>query len=176
MDFSHVVIQAMLSLPQYAGDRADTPEQRAELYRPVAQEIANVTRGNRTAAAALVTLGWFETRFARYVLSGNCASGPVGMRCDWDHRTKRPRARGAYQIWGWCTEAWKHPEGSQESLVAETRCAARMLSGAKRRCAGAHPAGPWAGAFSGYGGVSCIRPKASKRARRMAQIEARLRR
>lgn len=165
---AEIILTAMLSLPPYTGDRGDTPAARAELYRPVAEAIAEVAPGNPTKAAALVALAYAETKFARYVLTGNCASGPPGMRCD------NGRARGAFQVWAWC-DAWRHPEGSPESLRAEARCAARALAAGKRRCLGRHPAGDWAAMFSGYRGPACSWPPAARRARSMLALEARLR-
>ena len=168
------VLAAMLALPQYVGDRDDNPDKRSELYRPLAQTIAAEARGNRSKEAALVTLAWLESRLARYVLEGRCKEGPRGMRCDAHPRTGVPRARGAFQVWGWCRDAWRHPEGSIESMRAEARCASRMLSAGLQRCRGRHPAGDWAGAFSGYRNGACTWAPAAARARRMETVLARL--
>jgi hypothetical protein len=168
------ILAAMLAQPQYVDDRDMAPEQRVELYRPIAGLIAGAAGGNRWKAAALIELGYSESRWAAYVLEGRCKDGPRGARCDWDYRKRAPRARGPWQVWSWCTEAWRYPEGSSESLTAEVRCAARMLAGAKQRCAGTHPAGDWAGMFSGYRAASCTWMPAASRARRMLTIAATL--
>jgi hypothetical protein len=170
-----LILAAMLALPQYVADRSDTPEARAALYRPTAQAIAEVSNGNRVKAAALIALAYEESRFARYVLEGRCKDGPKGSRCDWNYLTRSPRARGPWQLWSWCTDAWRHPDGSIESLRSGARCASRLLAGAKQRCLGRHPAGDWAGAYSGYRNGACTWAPAAGRARRMAAIEARLR-
>lgn len=168
------ILAVMLALPVYVGDRDLKPENRSELYRPVAEAIAEVSKGSSTMAAALITLGYSESRFARYVLEGRCADGPKGQRCDWDYRKRQPRARGPWQVWAWCRGAWSHGEASPEALIGGARCAARALVAARKRCEGRHPGGVWAGMYSGYRGPTCTWAPAAGRAKRMALLEYQL--
>lgn len=168
------ILDAMLAQAHYVGDRTDTPAERAALYRAPAEAIDEVARGNVWLAAALIELGHAESRWARYVLEGRCADGPRGARCDWDYRARAPRARGPWQVWSWCRDAWSHEDGSTAALRGGARCAARALSGAKRRCQGTHAAGDWAGMFSGYRANACTWGPAAGRARRMATVQANL--
>lgn len=169
------ILAAMLALPQYHGDRhADTPEDRARLYRPVAEAISAVA-ANRTEAAALVALGYHETAFARYVLDGYCYQGPVGARCDGG------RARGAWQVWSWCRPLWDVPETAPSRHLAGARCAVRRLRSARADCARVcrqtgSGCRPHIAAFSGYAGRGCDWPGATGRVKTMARIEAALRR
>ena len=143
------ILAAMLALPQYAGDRDDSPEARAALLRPVAVAIAETAQSPETAAA-LIALGWHETKFARLVIEGRCSDMPAGSRCD------NGRARGVWQAWHVaCPVAYRFPAGSSESLRAEARCAAGNLYAARHRCAERN-ANIIAGQFSGYAGASCI--------------------
>jgi len=163
------ILAAMLALPQYAGDRGETLEQRTELYRPVAAVIAETAR-SREAAAALVALAWHETKFARAVIEGHCDRMPADSRCD------HGRARGVFQLWAVaCRSAWALPEGSPESLRAEARCAIGNLYSARNRCA-VRAADINAGMFSGYRGASCLWPAAARRVQTMREVLAVLRR
>ena len=168
------IVAAMLSLPQYHGDRfADTAEQRAALYRPVAEAISAVSH-SRAEAAALIALGYHETAFARYVLDGHCEQGPVGARCDGG------RARGAWQVWAWCRPLWAGPENAPGRHLAGARCAAGLLRSSRAACArvcrqtgsgcAAHKA-----MFSGYAGRGCEWPRAAVRVQTMSRIEGVLR-
>lgn len=165
MDLAGATLAALLSLPQYAGDRhADTPEQRARLLRPVADAIAAVSR-NRTEAAALVALGYAETAFARYVLDGYCYQGPVGARCDGG------RARGAWQVWSWCRPLWTGPENAEGRHLAGARCAVQRLRAGRTAC----PNDGYAGMLSHYGRGHCTWGPATKRAALMSTVEWQIR-
>lgn len=172
---AELILSAMLSLPQYVADRGDTQEARAALLKPYAEAVADVSRGNRWKASALIALMWHESRLARYVVEGRCLDGKPGQQCDKDPRTGQPRARGATQVWRWCTEAWRHPAGSWESIRGEVACASRMLSAGLQRCRGRHPEGDTAGAYSAYRNGACTWRPAAARARRAASILATLR-
>ena len=170
-----LVLAAMLSLPQYAGDRHADPtvEDRARLYRPTAEAISEVAT-NRTEAAALIALGYHETGFARYVLDGHCEQGPVGARCDGG------RARGPWQVWAWCKAGWAAPDGSREAIREQARCAVRLLRSSSASCARvcrSTGAGcrPLLAAFSGYAGRGCEWPRAAARVRTAGLVEGRLR-
>lgn len=171
------LLAILLSFPPHFTDAGEAPEAREARLTPVAESIAEAVKGHPdavTIASALLELGRSETHYAAYVLEGRCLDGPVGSQCDPDSRTGKPRARGPWQVWSWCREAWEYPAGSRESLRAEARCAARNWAYARHRCRGAHPAGTWAGAFSGYRAQSCRWQPAAARATRMRSVHARL--
>lgn len=164
------VLAAMLAQPVWYQDVADTPEQRADLLRPVAMAITLATQ-DPTEQAALVALGWHESRWARYVVEGRCKDGPDGARCD------NGLARSPWQVhrYGLCRQAWRYTEDDPRTLELAAECSVRLLRGAKSRCTGQHPAGDWAGAFSQYGtGARCTRPKSADRAATMQTVLLRL--
>jgi hypothetical protein len=163
------ILTAMLALPAYAGDRSESPEERAALLRPVAVAIAETAQSPETAAA-LIALGWHETKFARAVIEGRCSEMPAGSRCD------NGRARGVWQAWNVaCPAAYRFADGSLESLRAEVRCAVGNLYSARNRCERRAPE-LWGGAFSGYRGASCLWPAAARRVQTMREVLAVLRR
>lgn len=163
------ILAVMLAQPTWHGDLAETPEQRADLLRPVALAIELATH-DTTEQAALIALGYHESGWARYVLEGRCADGPPGARCD------HGRARSPWQLWRRaCPSAWELSEDDPRALERSAACAVRLLRGARGRCRGMHPAGDVAGMFSGYarGGV-CTWAPAAGRARSMASVLVRL--
>lgn len=164
------VLAAMLGQPAWYEDASETPEQRADLLRPAAMAITLAT-GDTAEQAALVALGWHESRWARYVIEGRCQDGPDGARCD------SGRARSPWQVhsYGLCREAWRYTEDDPRTLELAAQCSVRLLRGAKSRCAGLHPAGDWAGAFSQYGtGARCTRAKSAERVATMQTVMLRL--
>lgn len=114
-------------------------------------------------AAILLALGWHESRFARYVGRG-CRDIPEGASdCDGG------RARSYWQAWRvTCRSAWRLPRGSEAATLAFAACALRRFHGSAKRCRGRHPAGYWAGAFSGYRSVDCLWAPGAERARTLA--------
>ena len=167
------ILAAMISLTQYGGDvHVDPPEDRARLYMPTARAISAVA-ANRTEAAALISLGYHETAFARYVLQGFCEQGPVGAQCDGG------RARGPWQVWAWCTKAWDGPDGTERAIYEGAKCAIVLLRRSRTDCARICQATgsgckPMIAAFSGYAGRGCEWPRAAVRVQTMALIEGRL--
>jgi hypothetical protein len=157
------ILAVMLAQPTWHGDLAETPEQRADLLRPVAMAIELATE-DTTEQAALVALGWHESRWARYVVSGHCSDGPSGVRCD------NGQARHPWQLHrSACPSAWALAEDDPRALERSAACAVRLLRGARGRCRGMHPAGDWAGAFSGFArGGQCTWAPAAGRARSMS--------
>jgi hypothetical protein len=131
---------------------------------------AQATSDPKQTAAALLTLGFEESRFAAYVGEGRCAEGPKGARCD------RGKARGYWQLWRVaCPLAWTLEHNSRRALRVEARCAARAWRGALLRNRRCHPAGPIAGAFAGYRGADCRWRRAAGRAKRFQRVLLRLR-
>lgn len=158
----------MLAQPTAVMDREVPADVRVAALRPVAELIAKESR-TFEEAAALTETGWSETKWALYVLQGRCLDGPKGQRCDVG-RNGQPRARGPFQVWGWCKEAWTPADGTQEALAGGTACAIRMLRAQAKLCEGKHPAGRWAGAFAGYAAKSCDWKEGGERAARMAKV------
>lgn len=165
------ILAVMLSQPTWHGDLAETPEQRSDLLRPVAMAIELATE-DQTEQAALVALGWHETGgWARFVVEGRCKDGPTGMRCD------NGRARSPWQVHRTrlCSAAWELAEDDPRTLERSAECAVRHLRGAMGRCRGLHPAGEWAGAFSGFArSAVCTWAPAAGRAETMGVVLMRL--
>lgn len=155
--YVEMILAVMLQGPVWAVDADETPEQRRQLYMPVAQAIEAVARETDNpvrSAAILIALGQNETAFSRYVLEGRCLDGPPGMRCDYDPRTRKPLSRGPFQVRKWCKAQWAAKEGSYESFVEGARCALGYVNKGLQRCLKT-PYRAWQGAFAVYRGQSC---------------------
>lgn len=126
-----------------------------ELIRPVAEVIDRVAR-TREERAALIADGWFESRFARYVIEGRCQDGPKGARCDPD-KNGVPRARGVWQVWHYC---------KGQGTEAEARCVLSQMRLGLSRC------GSWEGAFSALHGPGCGWSGARERVQLMRKLLA----
>lgn len=112
-----IVLAVMLEMRQAWEDRAESREQRTELLRPLASELAVEAR-DVPEAAALITIAYNESGgFARWVLEGRCAERPKA--CD------RGAARGPFQLHQWCKAT---------DLKGEVKCAARAYRTAIDRC------------------------------------------
>jgi hypothetical protein len=166
---AEAVLTAALSLAPYVGDKADTPEQRSALYRPVAEAIAEVAR-TKSEASILVALAFHETGFARFVIEGRCTEGPPGQRCDGG------KARGVFQLHeAACRDAWELKDGSVESIRAEARCAIRLLRWNGERGKDRTPNRVLA-AFAGYAARDWNWDGAAKRVETARKIEKALQR
>lgn len=171
----------LVDLPAFSKEpEPETPEERAKRLRVIAEATwaaaqsrpAGYTRARW--AAVLVSLGWHETRLARYVHVGACETGPKGMRCDPHPRTGVRQSIGPWQQQrSACPAVWALPEGSDEMIFEAARCASARLQSALRRCQQRAPT-PLVGAYSGYRGASCNWHKAPARERTALQIAARL--
>lgn len=164
---TQVVLDRILHLPVWQHDAELSRDERARLLRPVAEAIAGAAR-SREEIAALVALGWHESRYARYVVEGRCDEGPPGLRCDMG-RDGKPRARGPWQVWKWCRAAWALPAGTPASLRYEARCVVGAMRVAQARCDEG-----WESAFAGLAGARCEWPPAKRRVWTMRQVLARL--
>jgi hypothetical protein len=135
---------------------------RDERLDALASIIADASSGPLDAAI-LLALGWHESRFAGYVGRG-CRDIPEeAANCDGG------RARSYWQAWRVsCRQAWELPRGSEQATRAFAACALRRFHGSAKRCHGRHPAGHWAGAFSGYRSVDCTWRPGAERARTLA--------
>jgi hypothetical protein len=149
----------LLALPPWYQDADEPKQQRLARLTPVAVEVAAAAHSLKYTeadiiAAALLTLGWHESRWARYVGEGRCLDGPPGARCD-PYRGV-PQARTYWQVHrNACPAAWRQRPGSAAELQAAARCAAVHWQGAYGRCKRRAVHGPVAGAFSGYRGADC---------------------
>jgi hypothetical protein len=168
------VLAVLLSLPTWQGDRDETPEERRDLLGPVAVAISAASE-DRRVVAAVIAQGLHESRYARPVLENRCHEMPAGARCDEDE-CGNPRARGPWQLWRVaCPAAYEYGAGTQESLVEEAACIARLWSGGLRRCRDLHPAGDEAGAFAALrGGASCQSRSSADRAATMQTVLLRI--
>jgi len=168
------ILAVLLGLPLWQGDRDDTDEARRALLEPVAVAISAAS-DDRQVVAAVITQGLRESRYARAVIENRCHEMPAGSRCDEDD-CGNPRARGPWHLWRVaCPSAYEYGAGTQESLIEEAACIARLWRGGLRRCQGLHPDGDMAGAFAALrGGVSCQSRTAGERSRTMQTVMLRL--
>lgn len=125
------------------------------LLRPVAEAIDRVGK-TREERVALVVDGWFESRYAAYVLEGRCLDGPRGARCD-PGKDGKPRARGPWQVWSWCKKT---------GLDAEAKCVIDQMRLGLVRCSS------WEGAFSALHGPMCGWSGATRRVQLMRKLLA----
>jgi hypothetical protein len=163
-----VILAILLAWPAFYTETDEQPEKRRARLVMAALAIehaANATADPQETAAALLTIGFEESRFAAYVGEGRCSEGPKGARCD------EGKARGYWQLWRVaCPRAWQLEHNSRRALREQARCAARTWRGAKLRCRRRHPAGPVAGAFAGYRGADCTWHRGAKRAERFRRV------
>lgn len=156
-----IVLGILLAQPTWHQDVKETPEQRAELIRPVAVAVCTVT-DNWRKRLYLMAQSYAETRYARYVLEERCKDGPKGARCD------EGLARGPWQNHRHCRAAWKAPT-LQGRYIGGARCALYLYDIGLRRC------GTLEGAFySNSGRHGCRAAWARRRVRLMARMEAKL--
>lgn len=156
MTNSAAVLAVMLRLPQFTADAADSPEERAELYRPVAEAIAAASR-TVEQEAFLIAQGNHDSHFARYVLEYRCKDGK--WHCDDD------RSRGAFQVGFWC---------KSRTIEGEARCALKAAYGGVERCR-EHSLTPAHAMFAGTAARECSWPGANKRVETYHRVLRRLR-
>lgn len=157
-----LVLAALLRLQLWAPDvQLEYPVARTERLQEASAAISAAAGQSREMAAALLTLGEAEARFAAYVGTGRCHEGPRGARCD------RGKARTYWQLHeAACRSAWAAEPGSRAETFAGAQCAANLLRYGRWQC------GSWQGAFNVYAGRRCSdnRGQAAQRAARMSQI------
>ncbi len=158
------ILSLLLGLPPHISDRDELPQDRHDRLTVVAQDIATASRGSLQVASALITLGSFESHYARWVGLGCVGAPPAGVgNCD------KGKARSYWQLHRAGCPAWA--SGEQSGLAA---CAARAWSGAFQRCGRTLK---WA--YSGYASGSCewlrdAPQRAAMHLRVLAQLESRL--
>jgi hypothetical protein len=157
----------MLSLAPFFGDKAESPDERAELYQPIAEAISAASK-SPADAALLISLSWHETKWSRAILEGRCDEMPAGQRCDGGH------ARGVFSLHRQaCPAAWELPYGSTESLHVEAACALRLLRWNAQR-GREHALTPLHAAFAGYGARSWHWSQADDRVKTVRVVLGRL--
>jgi hypothetical protein len=134
-----VILATLLYLTPWHLDH-DTVEERTALLRPLAQALVATTK-DPEEMAALIAQPYMETKFARLVMTGHCDQMPAGIRCDGG------RARGPFQVHGFCKAAWSVPDGTVESYRAGAACVRSTMRLGKMRC---HT---WDGAFAALQGT-----------------------
>lgn len=174
------ILVVLLGLPPFHSETDESAEGRQARLQTVAAAIDHAAAAHahrwppQKTAAALLALGWHESRFARYVGEGRCHEGPPGARCDPNRHGVR-QARTYWQLHRVaCPAAWALPEGSAAELQVAARCAAGLLIGAEHRCRHRTPYGLLAGAFSGYRGIACDWRPSRARAQSALDFQRRL--
>lgn len=153
MDVS-TILRLMVALGGFSLDRDLSKDERIELYKPTAVAIHLAARTDEEAAA-LTAQAYYESRFAKAILTGHCELMPKGMQCDPD-RHGVPRARGAWQLWHFCKAT---------DANGEARCVMAIMRMGLQRC------GKWEGAFSALAGRGgCDWSGAPRRVQLMRQI------
>ncbi len=145
------VLAMILSLGIAQEDRApELADRKREQLETVADSIAAVAN-TPELAAMLVTLGWYESKFATRIAEGRCKP----FECD------RGRARGVFQIHrraGMTDAEWDGLLGTgEEPTLAAAREAARRVNAARARCRSLESSQDWAaGVFSSLAGRGCV--------------------
>jgi hypothetical protein len=186
MTLAQIILSALLALPRFSLDTESDSERLTRLGR-IAVSIDQATLRavcagvfqtedckrtwmgtRRQLAAAMVSLGWHESKYAQAIGEGRCHDLPKGMQCDNGH------ARGYWQSWKVaCPAAWQVEHGSPTELSESSWCAARLLSSAYRFCSDwEHQPDPWARAFGRYAGRGCSWIGGPPRVRTMRRVLA----
>lgn len=149
------------AFPAHVTDRNE-PNRKARL-EAIARAVDAAT-DDPTERAALLTLGRYESGWARFVMEGRCSEGPRGAReCD------SGKSFGAFQL----RPNAKFPEVPAD-LEGQATMALRMWRGARVYCRSS-VRDELAGAFSQYGsGNSCGHAWAEARAAHLRRIAGRL--
>jgi hypothetical protein len=131
-----------------------------------------VWNGNkRDLAAAVIALGFYETRYAQAVYEGKCHTLPKGMRCD------NGNAITYWQQWrAACPEAWAAERGSEDESRSGAWCAARLLANHYNYCRTLTGSiDPWVAAYGMYAGKGCKAwPGAETRRSMMSKVLTKL--
>lgn len=165
---TEAILRLLLSLPpcfyEPTPELADARRARLEI---LAEELHRGALSPETLVG-IVTVGEFETHYARYVGEGRCTEGR--FKCDPDPKGV-PQARTYFQLWkATCRPAWEEVEGSRAELRAAIPCAAARWKEGLRACRTVR------GAFSAYRAVGCGWVGAPAREKRYYQLLARFRR
>lgn len=149
-------------------DRDEPEESRNRRLDHAARAVVNVAR-DVTEVAALLTIGRAESNWAGYVWAGcRYPDGiPEGASdCD------KGKSRSYWQMKEeTCRAGWSLERGDPRAVYVFAACAAKHWRSALTRCRGRHPAGYWAGGFSGYARSSvCTWGPAAGRAKTFGMV------
>ncbi len=154
-------LAALQAMPAHFTD-ADEENRGGRLFE-IARAIDAAT-DDRVERAALLTLGRYESGWARYVLEGRCHEGPRGR-----HECDSGNSTGAFQL----RPNANFPEVPPD-LAGQAVMALRLWRGARVHCRRV-VSDEFAGAFSMYGsGNSCGHSWAKARAGHLRRIAGRL--
>lgn len=139
MTLAEAIAAVILSLPHYWADAGEPPEDRASRAEHAADVIIEVAGNNRDMIAALIALGWHESRWSRFVFEDECEKGKPGERCD-DGRARSP----------WQMHRDACPYYWESGLLSDgAKCAFSLLRYGRSAC------GSYQGAFAVYAGQRC---------------------
>jgi len=192
MQFYDLVLAALLALVPWYGDveEAGRDARMATIATAIVEASNEATCHGRDAeckpawpgtreelAALLVTLGWYESRFARHVHANQCKPFECDETIIRDPKTGRITrryfaARSPWQVhWSGPTRAhWKKIRGLDlDSTRHAARAATAVLVGARGKCRTLE------GTIANYAtGRSCKWSQAKQRARKVHAIRAKL--
>lgn len=174
------VLALLMQMPAHWSDVDEEPAARAARMTAVANDVAQVALTRPAGwepvevAAALLTIGWKESNFARYVGAG-CTELPVHPK------TKRRapncdtgRAHSYWQLWlVACTPLRELERGSPAAQTAAAQCAAKRFVGAYYRCRSVDN-DPLVGAYAGYRSMCGVVKDTRARARYHVRTRNRL--
>lgn len=131
-----LVLSALLALSPAWEDREEVG--RADRLSMIADAIAHAADNDREIAAALITTGWWESRYSRRIHAGRCGR----MECDAVHdirgRVVAHRARSPWQVQASAVVPyglWRRARGlTPEATQAGADAAATALRWARARC------------------------------------------
>ena len=143
---------ALVRLGSHYTDHGEPESLRDHRRNELANAVDKATK-RKSERALLLSVGWFESRFAGYVLAYKCSDGPGKEKeCD------KGKASGPWQL---------HQAPSYD-LEADARVALDRLRAAKRYC----KQDTWEAALSLYAtGKSCTWKGAAERVALMQKIE-----
>ncbi len=173
------VLSVLLGLQPSHLDAGEAPQARAQRLDVVARHITDVAwqRGRSdpggpwATASVLITLGFHETLFVRYVGEGRCSSPPM----QWNGKHASDCDGGAAHTYfqvqqPGCKKLGGKPLGSDIELRIATGCAARIFWAGHKSC------GRLLGGFSRYAtGSSCNWSGAVERRKTLTDVGKQLR-
>lgn len=133
-----LILTVLLAFPVPWVERgAETPEQRADRFRPAAELMSAYSLEEVAAASAIL---WHESRGALYVWH-SCEWIPEGAT----GRCAGGRAKTGFQLEiSACPDVFGEPDGSERQLAIAVDCAMGLLRYWREEC------GSVEGMFSGY--------------------------
>jgi hypothetical protein len=150
-------LRVLCSAPAHTTD-IDEPQAGREARLAAIASAIDTATDNRDERAMLLSLGWHESRWARYVQEGRCSDGPPGQRCD-EGRSVGPWQQRAFD-----------DSPVPDVLPAQALRALRLLKFGQHRCKLVLD-DEFVGAFASYGsGGSCAPAAFAERRAKTARI------